>query len=405
MRDDASMLADSKWWSTLTQHPLVELIKSNSLLLVAAGVALLALSVVSQRRVTLFIPLAALILLANVGYAGYRSSFESPDLGIKIFTGALFYLTIILACTNIAYRSGPGTFLNVICDSFFFISSAVIFINIFNILTGNGFVTGNPRLFGTTSHPNFLGVQLAIFSIINVMTFFRCSGKMRWLAAGVFACGFGLLVLTGSRTGLLIFVTGVFFSYWARSRFSIQTWLLSAVLAMVFAAVVVLLIYGNDSSGAAADPFARQGAQFDTRSGAWGYLWDRIVEDPIWGMGTFGLASENSFLRGWAAFGVLYLVMFSSVALISFFRLRVTCRELGFGSEVCYLFGLFVAILFGSVLEGYLTEVLGVPILFWIILTVTSGLSVYVRQQQTSLRGRQPRPNRNEIPTPSLPIR
>ena len=48
----------------------------------------------------------------------------------------------------------------------------------------------------------------------------------------------------------------------------------------------------------------------DTRSAAWGAMWDMISEHPLWGAGTFGWATENSFLKGWSAFGFLYALGF-----------------------------------------------------------------------------------------------
>jgi hypothetical protein len=120
-----------------------------------------------------------------------------------------------------------------------------------------------------------------------------------WLAA----TGFGAicLLLSGSRTGVALFILGSVFVLYARIG--------RAVVLLPFAALFgylgLKLLRDLDLTGA-----ERLVSGTDTRTAAWARLLETGLENPLIGVGFYKLtANENSYLIAMAAYGIGMLVL------------------------------------------------------------------------------------------------
>jgi len=215
-------------------------------------------------------------------------------------------------------------------------------------------------------HPNYMGVQFGLAEIVLLCEILKNTRFIRLLVSVMmFFCGLLMLTLTGSRTGLLVFVVGSYFMLWAKAGFTARFAITALVGVIVLVIGIVFLIHafetGADNS--ILDSYLRPNVEGnDTRSEAWADLVDQIAERPITGMGRYGLSSENSFLRGWAIYGLPYFLMFNALIITNLLGLLAACRRFGYEYGISLLFGLFMGLLAGSIFEGYLVEIyLGCP--------------------------------------------
>jgi hypothetical protein len=126
----------------------------------------------------------------------------------------------------------------------------------------------------------------------------------------------------------------------------------------------------------------------------------QIAERPITGTGRYGLSSEKYFWRGWLRFALLSYVQ--CINYNQFIWTCVACRRFGYEYGISLLFGLFMGLIAGSIFEGYLVEIWGVPIIVWILLTVSSGMQ-RVDRQRADAAAPEPR-RRREAPTLSVGV-
>ena len=404
MRDDTDFIAQSEWWSDLQTHFIVSLLKEYSITILALTGILIVVGVLRRRQFYLYLTLGPLIFLMDVLYALCRGLIEDSEFGVKLFIGLLFYTVVIFYCFNIIVSDCTSSFVKILVSSMLYFSNFVVAINAFNLLTGNGFVPGNPRLFGTTAHPNYMGVQFGLAEIVLLCEFLKKTSFTRLLVSvTMFFCGLLMLILTGSRTGLIVFVVGSYFMLLAKAGFTAKFAItaLFGVIVLVIGTVFLIHAFATGPDNSILDSYLRANVEgYSTRSEAWADLIDQIAERPITGTGRYGLSSENSFLRGWAIYGLPYFLMFNALIITNLFGLLVACRRFGYEYGISLLFGLFMGLIAGSLFEGYLVEIWGVPIIVWILLTVSSGMQ-RVDHQMAGAAAPEPRRQR-EAPTLSV---
>jgi|HubBroStandDraft_6_1064221.scaffolds.fasta_scaffold248255_1 hypothetical protein len=405
MRDDTAVIAQSEWWSDLQRHLVVSFLKEYSIIILGFTCILIVSGVVSRRHFFIYLTLGPLIFLMEVLYAVCRGSLGDSEFGVRLLIGFLFYSVVIFYCFNIIVNDCTSNFVKILVSSMLYFSYFIVAINAFNLLTGNGFVPGNPRLFGTALHPNHMGVQFGLAEIVLLCECLKKTSFIRLLVSVMmFLCGLLMLTLTGSRTGLLVFVVGSYFMLLAKAGFTARFAITALVGVIVLVIGTVFLIHqfetGADSS--ILDSYLRDNVEVDPtdRGEAWADLVDQIAKRPITGTGRYGDSTENSFLRGWAIYGLPYFLMFNALIITNLFGLLVSCRHFGYEYGISLLFGLFMGLIAGSIFEGYLVEIWGVPIIVWILLTVSSGMQ-RVDRQRAGAPAPEPR-RRREAPTLSV---
>jgi hypothetical protein len=240
-----------------------------------------------------------------------------------------------------------------------------IFINFINFISGYGFVPGNSRYFGTATHPNFIGVNLAICNLI-IMAGFKNKVPLLWMLPFVLI-GVAMQVASGSRTSFIMLCVGLMAFQYAGFGFKFKLKLLlpAAVLVIFFC---VFLIFAPERYFVF---FERGETGGDTRSVAWINMFLTILDNPWFGVGGFVGYSENSYLRVMVAYGIFFgaaigLTFLSvAVALYRVVRNLTKHRFIGVNFSLC------CALLVGGVLEGYLADLWSFPKLIFYFLALS----------------------------------
>lgn len=246
------------------------------------------------------------------------------------------------------------------------------------------------RFWGMLANAQQAAVLVAPFAVSALWLLFndpKKRNKMLWIA--LIAINLLFLAWTGSRTGAMMFIVGVTFVLYARIG---QAVLLLPVAALMlwglFALAIELKIYEN---------LERLVSTENTRSGVWTNMWNNAMENPLLGVGFDDAGgSENSYLLGFASYGVGYFLMTVVLLLGSMFvcwRVLLGRRYVGtFDRGLIDLFLSFNAMYFaGSFFEGYM---LGRSNCSQVLLIFAAGLLPYISERIAA--GREERLHRSD---------
>lgn len=321
--------------------------------------------------------LSFLIILLPV-YVFARVVVQYPDTASKYGLGAVIIMAICAYFASCRSRlSGHEMIFSVVMALAAF-SVGLVALNVLSYATGYGFLNRNPRFYGSSTHPNFLGVQMAV-CLMSLFALWSIGGRSPRIVAAVcmLACLF-LIVLTGSRTAIIVVLFGAYGAFW--QNFSPRLKAVAAVFAIV--AVVGAL---SSESILSLDAYNR-GSDGNTRSEAWSYLYDRVSEKPLLGFGIMEGYSENSILRGWATFGIMFPILLMTVTLLAAYQYAGTSRlPIASRPYAGIPKGILWGLLAGSVFEGYLADAFSFS---WIVFVVAMILSSDVPRTMTESAGR-----------------
>lgn len=375
MKDDTATTLGSEFWGDLKWSPLVLYLKKFSFISLALLAVTAGYFMARSRKFVIGSNICGWLLWSELAYAAARTLFEGSDADIKIVIGSFIQLAILIyfniAITNIGTidKTGHGFYDNATKGIYYF-SAFLVLVNLFNVVTGNGFVPGNPRLFGTSSHPNFLGVQLGISLAATIYYgVFMQKWAGRIFSAIVLLSGLYLLYLTGSRTGIIVFVVASSVGLWSRTGFRVYYPAVLGAIAICLLPLIISVSMGMSSSGSS---FARAG-DANTRAIAWDYLLSIIQEKPMFGLGHFVVFSENSLLRGWASYGAPFALIFTMLFFYAIYMGGKQLLQRRLNNHVCLMFGLLFGLAVGSMLEGYLVDLTSPQISIWYICVVCLG--------------------------------
>jgi len=363
-KDDQAAISATRFWSSLSTNPYIAILKSNAVVAVVPLAGLAIASLLTLRRLAFrVLPISLLFILLSL-VATLRGLLGDQDSGYKtlnsciIFTAATIYISILVGTI------GSEKYRSILISALTYSAIFLIGCNGFNYFTGFGFVSGNPRLFGTTIHPNFMGVQAAIACLL-IMA--RITSAQRFISRLflIFFLLVGVLILreTGSRTAGIIFLVGTFVYFWAKSRFALSR---ASIIGLCFIIVISVVIAAGPDS-VLGSSFDRGFGSGDTRSSALANLFDQISLNPFFGAGYFAGSSENSYLRGWAAYGIIYELVLLTIVLRILY-LAVRSARLHKKNENLSLFAaLSFGLAIGALLEGYLVDNFSYPCLVWFL--------------------------------------
>jgi hypothetical protein len=246
--------------------------------------------------------------------------------------------------------------------SVFFISC-----HIFLLATGYGFAPGRIRLAGVTAYPNFLGYQIAMFNTVIIAYVLRWwPQRMSLLLLAFFIAGLYLIFLSGSRTGFIMTAVGLSMVMWGRQKQLIG---IASVFFVILglAALIISTAMLSSITDLLSDTPLDRGYEFNTRTVVWGLLLNDISAHPIFGAGQVydASASESSFLRGWATFGIFYLIGLCSVIVVMLKQLMDSRLR---SPEGAMFMGLGFALVVGAIFDGYLEDRFSTATIFFILL-------------------------------------
>jgi len=304
-----------------------------------------------------------MIFLALI--AAIRGWIFSDDFGFKLLQAGCITLLIFLVATFFISRRGFSVYANDLAEGMVAASMVFLCINAFNYIYGYGFVPGNPRFFGSSIHPNFIGIQLAI---CNLTIFSKVRKNFHFknlIIILLLLVGFLMQINTGSRSSLLVFGAGVLGYFFAQSKFKLNKNLIFYGL-LLFLTLMIFLYFVPSDILLALDRGANGG---DTRSEAWSQMISKIYENIFFGAGHFVGASENSYLRFIVTYGIIYGVMILLLIIKAVKNLFMLNKLHGAHiTSLNLFFGLFVGLLVGGSFEGYLADVWSFPQTIFLLL-------------------------------------
>ncbi len=233
------------------------------------------------------------------------------------------------------------------------------------------------RFWGMLANAQQAAVLCAPFAVCAIWLLLndpKKRNKILWIA--LIAINLLFLAWTGSRTGALMFVVGVTFVLYARIGQAVL--LLPAAALMLwglFTLAVELKIYEN---------LERLVSTENTRTAAWASMWNNALQSPLLGVGFDDAGgSENSYLLGFASYGIVYFLMTLALLLGSMFICwRVLLGRRFVGRVDRGIIDLFIgcnAMYFaGSFFEGYM---LGRSNCSQVLLLFIAGILPYIDRQ------------------------
>jgi hypothetical protein len=279
------------------------------------ALAIVALSTRNSWRRKIFpkpidylIVVQALIMCKTLLYG----SIEFAILSAMTFGGIIFVL-----------KHGPGQWLNnddnfkLAARSIAIVGSIFVTLNTYQYILNPIAVTFKQgRFLGTTGNPQHAAVLLAAIIPSLMFLFQRIPNwnfiKFLWMAMLIGVMYF--LLLTGSRTGLLMGAISILLFY----RNNGGAWLRLALALSFIAALVMPFLEPstlNSSVGIDANVSARFSSLSNTRADVWSSLWRSFIENPV-----FGAPLYSSWLSAAANLG---LVGFIPMALMGWESLKL----------------------------------------------------------------------------------
>ena len=357
LKDDLGAISDDPFWSELSIHPLIALFKSYSYTLLAGAGVLSIYVAFTSKKLALRISGTALAILALSGFASLRASLIDQAAAVKLLQALVLYSLVILTSGLLMVRHSIETFKQEAARALFWFATIYIAINVLNMVSGYGFVPGNSRFFGTTAHPNFIGIQLAVCNIAiaaNVLLKPLRQWKTLATASPTLVVGVVAQLATGSRTALVALVVGLAILLLVKRKFRIDPILIIFTI-LIFGFFSYLALSPDTADGA----FQRGTDGFsNTRAEAWSSMISLIIENPWFGNGYFIGFSENSYLRSMVAFGIPYgtalTIILCWIFSLHFRNSKRTATDLNSPNHV--YFALIGGLLAGGIFEGYLVD-------------------------------------------------
>ncbi len=353
-KDDTDAIANNQNWSGLAIPNWLNDIKSNSeVLLIIAGIIGLSISL---RKISFRFRIGypALSLLTLSFFSVIRTIQDHPDSTLKLSTSFLLILFIFYVCGRISTQSGVESLKKVVINAITHFSIIFILINGAIYGLGYGYVPQNPRYFGSSIHPNFVGTQLAICNIFITSKIIDLFNKKQVgvLLVIILLLGLWLTLASGSRTALAILVTGISTLIITSNKFKLKWWMTAIIILLIPLALYI----ANKSELEIA--FYRGENGSDTRTAAWLSMIQEISEHPWLGYGYFSGQSENSYLRAMNAFGIPYGALLIGIVFFCIGKLLIqSLRDSRLPSSPQHLLlATFIAISIGGIFEGYLVD-------------------------------------------------
>jgi len=159
------------------------------------------------------------------------------------------------------------------------------------------------RFVGISGNPQHTAEYLALATVLGLwMAMNDPIRHLRWIWGSMAGIDLILLFGSGSRTGIGLLVLGgtaILYRRWGKAV------LLLPLAALVAWGMLSFLEAQNIELG-----YSRVMSLEDTRSESWLFMWDEVKDAPLVGNGLLDVErSENSYLWGFAAFGVGYFAL------------------------------------------------------------------------------------------------
>jgi hypothetical protein len=333
-----------------------------ALLLLSALFLLCFLS--SSKTTAKFLPSKMMLPIHAIQAMIFLKVFESGKSDDYAIQAGLIFLAIgIVAALGLrqwAYGTNSVYFFTIaVCSSSFLFAIATEW----HLFTNPSAIHIGSRLMGTTANPQHAAVflSLSLPAVIYLLT--SKTSIPRWMQLTfllpLLIMNLHLLLLTGSRTGLLMAIVAITIQCCFLFKGAFLT---IALIASIALAVLPQLI-GNES-------LERYVSMEDTRTLVWRAQWEVFLANPVFGAPHEGAqfrAAENSWLAVMASFGIVGIACLIWL-LVAFLG---TAKELwkrrhnfGYREDAGFMLASIFTLFAGSFFEAYLLGVITFPVLF-----------------------------------------
>lgn len=383
----SALAAPVDWQGRAVATWLTPVQMRRSEIFAAGGALLLVALVVHLPRIRLGrVPFQAMLMVAVGFYGAFVRAIGGGDFSSGAESAIFAFFTLVPAAVILPSlidsrdRAVVALRMAALVSAGWVAACMVQFVIRRKVLTLGG---GYTRFQGMLANPQHAAVFLA-FCVAVCMFLMLNDPKARYRPFWATLAGLNVLMAlwTGSRTGLMMMAIGgvsVLYSRLGRS-----------ILLVPLGALVLIGALSIVEQGKTLD-FSRLTSREDTRSRAWGVLWNEFMERPMWGtamreMTTF---SENSILMALAGFGFLMgliVITFYAVTLfkcLTVYRARFSLHdpvEKRLADLVVGMSGMYLA---GALFEGYIVSRVSAPMAFMLLtLGISAWLQARAKEQQ-----------------------
>ncbi|MFM9958828.1 MAG: O-antigen ligase family protein [Phycisphaerales bacterium] len=246
------------------------------------------------------------------------------------------------------------------------------------------------RFVGMTGNPQHASAFLAF--VITCCVFLLLNDpkkRYRFVWMGTAALCSVFIIWTASRTGVAMTAIGVFACFYGRA--GVGAMLLPVAGLVAFGAFKFLAGQRVDFD---VERFTMGG---QTRAGVWEELWQKFVDNPVYGTGGTGAQggfrsekSENSLLYGLAAYGggmgLIIIAMFMASMKQVYDVIRARRGAQPYQKRVTeFALGTIAMFWAGSVFEGYIVGRVSAPIVYMMLFSAIAARAVdMIRQERAA---------------------
>lgn len=356
-KNDGLSLLNSEWWSDITYHPFVNFLKNNNLFFGVLFVAISLIGIIKNLNKKVYIGYISILFIYINTLFTIRIFFESFEQGMKLLQSLIIYIFFLLGLVFLRSNLNINNYSDKIIKSLYFFSIFYTSVSMINYIFGYGFSSGIDRYFGVTTHPNFSAVQQGLMTIILLYFFIRKINIIRFL---ILILGFYLLLITGSRTGVLLFAFGALTLLLLERRFSLFNKVLTGIFITLFS--IIYFVYFSFSN--------RLLEGENTRSEAWESMVVMISEKPIIGYGEFVGYSENSYMRSMIVYGIPLSLFYFILLIYVGYKLFIFSRH---NDRLIIFFAIYVSLMVSAIFEGFIIDLWSMPKFMLLILVYISS--------------------------------
>ncbi|MDA1007690.1 MAG: hypothetical protein O2800_01610 [Planctomycetota bacterium] len=306
----------------------------------------------------------------RIVHAGFQDAILSVGLASLLFGATI---TIFNRSTD-TWEDLVLTPRMIVFPAILFLAASVvqIAVNPSHVVIGNA-----NRFIGVGTNPQFVAVLLSFQITACVWLILNDTKTLRGLWIVLVVLMGAAIVGTGSRTGLMMTISGI--SILMMRRFGR---VILAIPIVLLAGYLALTVAESLGLGFSLERFT---SSENTRSVAWEILINQFTANPAFGVGVGGTEmSENSFLYAAASFGVtgpFLLIVFSLFCILHCVRLwrsTLPFQSLHSISDLCV--AIIVMYLLGSIFEGYMiARISPVPLIVCLALLCSGRLMAMIR--------------------------
>jgi len=334
-----------------------------------------------QRRIV-YTPVV-FYLVFQLGFS--LQYFLLDDVQRGIIAPVVFLLTFVVFGIGLSRLLQDSGDLDNLLKMLIVVALVMVLGTVYQLSVDRTMIMDHGRLFGLTGNAQHLATFCAALVLPVVAAMQRLRHQRLWYLLALFLTGFLVVFLlwSGSRTGVLMTLTGLGLMFRHQLGRLLETTLLVAATVM-FAWQVTNF---GESSAVIQERFGRS-VLVNTRESGWDAMLRTFAANPVFGSVKNVWATESSYLGALARFGVVGTApLFVSMTMVLMALVKLNRKRSRLGEHAIFVdlvTGGFFSLAIGAVFEGFLMATL-TPMLYMILIYM--AITAYLVDQQERLKG------------------